>query len=175
MGIFGKLFGRDPTPPSEVYLGLREKALTVLPDQIGLSVDPSAPIYGVVMETGADGSVSTFVCLGDGTVSLYLSTGGVIIGGGTHENVRSASAEMLAITNEYAADYLGLCQATSTYPLPGDGAVLFYLLTPAGVYQAQCIEDELVQEADPFANLFMNCHTVLAELRMVDEARRADA
>lgn len=165
MGLINRLLGRSEEPPADIYLGLRSQAIKASPQDLGLTPDPAAPIYGVLMETGADSSVATFVVLADGTVSLYLSTGGGVIGGGQHEEVNDAAAEMLALTNKYATEYIRACAATTDSPLPEDGHVLFYLLTSSGLYLARCKEADLASRNDTFANLFENCHAVLAELR----------
>jgi hypothetical protein len=171
MGVLSKLFGGSRPPESDVYNDLRNRALNVTLSELGLTADPNAPVHAVVMETGDSGSVATFACLGDGTVSLYLSTGGGVIGGGQHESVRSACFEMLSITNEYAQDFIAACERVSTFPLPGDGEVFFYLVTAVGVYQAQCKEDALTEQRDPFSSLFNNCHAVMTEVREIEQNR----
>jgi hypothetical protein len=123
------------------------------------------------METGMDRDVATFVCLADGTVSLYLSTGGGVIGGGQHESVRSAGAELLATTNEYAVDYIAAASPGLLEDIPRDGYVHFNFLTFNGPYSAVCEERALVEHADPFANLFGNCHIVLGEVREIADQR----
>lgn len=172
MGLVGKLFGGGSRPPEDdVYHGLRTQALKVTTAELGLDPDPNAPIHAVIMETGYPEAVATFVCLRDGTVSLYLSTGGGVIGGGQRESVREACFEMLAITNKYAKDFIAACKPVSTFPLPGKGDVFFYLVTSDAVYQAQCREDVLAAQRDPFSALFNNCHAVMAEVREVEENR----
>jgi hypothetical protein len=57
-------------------------------------------------------------------VSLYLSTGGGVIGGGQQESVRTACVEMLSITNQYAEDFIAACEPVSTFAMPGEGEVL---------------------------------------------------
>jgi hypothetical protein len=98
MGLIGRLFGGSRPPESNVFHGLRNRALTVTAPELGLEPDPAAPIHGVIMETGYPEAVATFVCLRDGAVSLYLSTGGGVIGGGQDESERAACLEMLQIT-----------------------------------------------------------------------------
>ena len=77
--------------------------------------------------------------------------------------MRSACFEMLSITNEYARDFIAACERVSTFPLPGDGEVFFYLVTSDAVYQAKCMEDALAEQRDPFSALFNNCHAVMSE------------
>jgi len=117
MGFIRKLFGGSRPNEAEVYHGLRGQALSVTTAQLGLEPDPKAPIHAVLMETGYPDAVATFACLGDGTVSLYLSNGGGVIGAGQHENVRSACLEMLSLTNKYAKDFIAACQRVSTFSM----------------------------------------------------------
>ena len=174
MSLMGKWFGGSRPPPSDVYLGLRTNALNGGSDR-GRPPDPHAPIRVVLMEMGMPDAVATFVCFRDGTASLYLSTGGGVIGGGEHESVRSACLEMMSLTNKYAQDFIAACTRVSTFPFPGEGEVFFYLVTGEGVYQARCREDALEEQRDPFSALFNNCHAVMAEVRKIDESRRDGA
>lgn len=172
MGLVGKLFGRAGPPENDVYHRLRNRALNVTTADLGLEPDPKAPIHAVIMETGYPEAIATFACLRDGTVSLYLSTGGGVIGGGENESVRSACLEMLSITNTYAQDFIAACEPVSTFPLPGPGEVFFYLITSDAAYQAQCQEDALAEQRDPFSALFNNCHAVMTEVREIEETRK---
>jgi hypothetical protein len=159
------------TERTDIFQGLRTRALTVTGADLGLTPNASAPIHGVIMETGYPQAVASFVCLGDGSVSLYLSTGGGVIGGGQHESVREACLEMLSITNKYAQDFIAACKPVSTFALPGTGDVFFYLLANGVVHQARCREDRLEAQQDPFSALFNNCHAVMSELRTAEEKR----
>jgi hypothetical protein len=81
----------------QVYQGLRAQILGLDPATAGLrqgSVD--RVIWGALMETGYRRGTATLVALADGTTSLYLSGGGGIIGGGSHEAVATATKEYLA-------------------------------------------------------------------------------
>jgi len=172
MGLVGKLFGGSSRPPeNDVYQRLRTRALNATLADLGLDRDPEAPIHVVIMETGYPEVTATFACFRDGTASLYLSNGGGVIGGGEHDSVRNACFEMLSITNQYATDFLAACEPVSTFPLPAEGDVFFYLVTSDGVYQARCREDALSEQRDPFSSLFNNCHAVMSEVREIEEKR----
>jgi hypothetical protein len=171
MGLIGKIFGGRRPPDDDVYSGLRNRALNVTTTELGLEPDRRSPIHAVIMETGYPDAVATFACFRDGTVSLYLSTGGGVIGGGEHQSVRDACVEMLSITNRYAPDFIAACQRASSFPLPNDGEVLFYLATSDGVYLARCNQDALAEQRDPFSALFNNCHAVMSELRELQQDR----
>lgn len=171
MGLVGKLFGGSRPPENDVYHNLRNRALNVTTAELGLDRDPKAPIHAVIMETGYPEAIATFACFRDGTASLYFSTGGGVIGGGQQESVRNACFEMLSITNQYAQDFIAACDPVSTFPLPGKGEVFFYLVTSDAVYQAQCAEDALAEQRDPFSALFNNCHAVMSEVREIEQNR----
>ena len=171
MGLIGKLFGGARPPEDDAFHRLRSRALNVTAAELGLHPDPQAPIHGVIMETGYPETVATFVCLRDGSVSLYLSQGGGVIGGGQHESVRAACLEMLSITNRYAPDFMAACTPVVTFALPGTGDVFFYLLANDAVHLAKCREDALAAQRDPFSALFNNCHAVMTEVRTIEENR----
>ena len=64
--------------------------------------------------------------------------------------MREACFEMLSITNKYAQDFIAACEPVRTFPLPGEGDVFFYLATSDAVYRAQCREEALAGQRDPF-------------------------
>lgn len=94
-GLIGRLFGGSRPPESDAFHDLRYRALTVTASELGLEPGPAAPIHGVIMETGYPEAAATFVCLRDGAVSLYFSTGGGVIGGGQDGSVRAACLDLL--------------------------------------------------------------------------------
>lgn len=155
----------QPTP-REVYSGLRSQVLSLDPTAIGVVPSPErSTVWGVLMESTFPGALMTFVCLADGTTSLYLSTGGGIIGAGEHENVAAAGEELLEIAQS-AADDMSL---TSSYPPPGDGRVRFYLLTFSGVVAAEADENELGEGRHELSPLFYQAHEVITQVRISTE------
>lgn len=61
---------------AEAMKALREKLLTSSAEELGLSgKDAKAKVFGVLMEIAFPSGASTVVSLGDGTASLYTSTG----------------------------------------------------------------------------------------------------
>lgn len=168
MGFFKEQAGSSDRKADPVFLDLRSNVLRLQATDVG-KADGSDAIYGVLMETGFAEGCGTFVCLADGTVSLYTSAGGGVIGLGEHESVRNACAQMLSWTNGYAQEFMNASQSASEYPLPKNGAVFFYLLTTGGVYLARCSEAKLSARQDPFSNLFMSCQRVMTEARQVSQ------
>ena len=153
---------KKPLSPAEIYQTLRAQALRARADEIGLPEEPGAP-FGVLTETGYAAAVVSLVAMGEGTVSLYFSSGGGMLGGGKHDRVREAGLELVGDS----ADYIRLMETTKSFPLPGIGRVRFYILTPEGVYSYEASEHDLIQADDPLAPLYHQAQQVIAEFRRV--------
>src|SRR6266571_9189175 len=103
----------------EVFLGLRRQLLTLDPAELELSPSPGRPrVWALFMEMGLDTGTASLVAVADGTTSLYMSTGGGVIGGGEHQAVRRVSEAFL----DTAEAHLDRLQAISKAPLPQTGA-----------------------------------------------------
>src|SRR5215469_4352920 len=109
----------------DVYLGLRSQILQLSRDKCGLpaTAGPTEPC-AVLMDWGVNNGTATVVAVADGTVSIYLSSGGGSIGGGQgYAVIREAGQKFLNLAKES----LSRMQKTSEYPLPGKGQVYFYI------------------------------------------------
>jgi len=155
---------------ADIYSKLRGKALTINPSQIGLQPDQSRPVFGLLMETGYKDSVATLSAIGDGTVSLYFSNGGGIIGLGDYQRPRDACFSFLSQANEFISQM----KPTKKFPLPEEGRVIFYLLTINGVLMSNAKENDLIKKRHPLSPLYHKAHEVITEARLVDEQRKRD-
>jgi hypothetical protein len=117
------------------------------------------------METGYSEGTVTLVSLADGSASLYLPTGGGIIGAGEHVPVRAAGEAFLK-TAEFA---LGEFRASSRVSDPKEGSVSFLALTHGGVLAAQSDEEGLGEGIGPLSALFHAGHALLTQVRMASE------
>jgi len=82
---------KDSPSPMEVYLGLRNIWFTTKPEDLGITFESESKVpYAIVMDMGINGDTATIVSSITGDESMYTSTGGGIIGGIDHENVRKA-------------------------------------------------------------------------------------
>jgi hypothetical protein len=107
--------GQDP---AQVMKILRDKILKLFPKEINVSSSNEYPnVWGILMETGFPEGVATLVPLADGTVSLYFSGGGGVIGGGDHSNVRKEARKFI----QSAEHYRKVFKQTKIYPLPNIG------------------------------------------------------
>lgn len=72
-------------------LALRAKLLASRPEDLDLAPTPELlHVWAALMEMAVSSATVTLVAVADGATSLYVSTGGGVIGGGHHETVRAA-------------------------------------------------------------------------------------
>jgi hypothetical protein len=131
---------RGPAASGEqVYQGLRAQILTLDP-AAGLKPGPEhLVVWGGRMETGCPRGIATLAALADGTTSLYLSTGGGIIGGGSHQAVATATRSFLADLEHH----LPQLQPDPDTILPATGQVIIRALAYTGRMSAEAPEDDL--------------------------------
>jgi hypothetical protein len=154
----------------QVYQGLRAQILTLDPAAAGLLHGPDHPVvWGALMETGHPRGTATLVALADGTTSLYFSTGGGIIGGGFHQAVATATRSFLADLEHH----LPMLRPDPDATLPAVGQVVIRALTYTGRMSAEAAEDDLGHGRHQLSPVFHAAHRVIAELRLIEEARSA--
>lgn len=170
--ILGGLgFGKSNATESKTattYRDLREQVLALDPAKIGFKPTGSNRIFGILMETGYPDAVATLVTVADGSVSLYFSNGGGIIGAGQHDGPRKACESFLRV----APKFLSYAHITTNFPLPKDGQTKFYFLTLDGAYTAEAKEEDLGNERHPLSPLFYEAQNVITQARLVDEKVR---
>jgi hypothetical protein len=164
------MFGREPkSDPAEMSRKLRGQALSVGHDELGLApTEARQHVWGVLMELGYPQAVATLVVLGEGTTSLYISTGGGIIGAGEHPPVRAAAEGLLAATEGHLAGF----QPVAETPLPQTGRVRFYVRTFGGTLGAEADEQDLGHGRHMLSPVFHAGHAVITEMRLVSEEQQ---
>lgn len=155
---------------ADVYTGLRQQLLTLDPKNIGLSPSATNRVWAVLMETGYPEAVVTLATIGDGTVSLYFSNGGGIIGVGQHEGPRRTCLALLSV----APEFLKYARPTKDFGLPTKGQTRFVFLTYDGALAAEAPEDDLGNKRSPLSPLFFKAQDVITEARMAEEKTRAE-
>ena len=154
------------TTPSQMSDELRSMVLNLKPKDIGLSKENFPhPVFALVMETGFPEGSFTLSVVADGSTSLYFSSGGGIIGGGEHENVRETSGYLLS----GAQHFYKKAQKVTDFPRPEPGKVMFYFITFDGVRSYTAKEDDLGNDEDELSDLFFAAHNVITELRKIEE------
>jgi hypothetical protein len=148
------------------FEGLRNMAFSTTPEQLGLSLQTGRIIvYGVIMDWEIGGAIATTVSYQTGDASLYLSSGGGVIGGGEHQNVNRAAKQFVSL----AQTFLNKTTETEKTSLPGTGEVNFYLLTNKGIYIGKEQMKNFESNSSPWLKLFEAGNNVLTEIRMISE------
>jgi hypothetical protein len=155
---------REHVDTTAVMRELRERALTADAMDIGVAADPAVP-WGVIMETGYPGAVASLVAFADGSASLYLSSGGGVIGGGEHASVNAAARSLIT----KAAGQMHQFEPAPDHPVPAEGMTRFYIRTEKGLRTAAAPESELAEGKHPLTPLFEAGHEVITELRLISE------
>lgn len=149
---------------------LRELALTVPPGEVGIPKD--AGVWAVVMEIEVSGETATLLGMADGTASLYISSGGGIIGGGDHEVVRAAAQGLVAVAQH--ADMAEAEPVLDDLPYPSPGSVRFYFRSGAGTCTVEVTEEEVADPTHSLHDVFASGHRLLEKLRLAVQAQQAE-
>ena len=166
MGWLGWLFRREGGSHSD-YIALRSQVLRL--DPAGLQI-PEGHWFGAsvaLMEITQSAGTAALVAVADGTVSLYTTGGGGMIGAGERLVVREAAERFL----QAAADAAPSMTATSEFPLPEPGHVRFHVRTPAGDVTADAAEALLRARRHQLGPLYVAGQDVITEIRLQSESR----
>jgi len=134
-----------------------DPATIVVPDG-----EPWSGAAMAAMEVGAGTAIATIVAIADGTVSMYVSTGGGVIGAGGHAAVRAAADRFRNVT----ADSHGLLESTMDFPLPELGQVRFQARTFDGAWTGVAPEAALRSGRHPLSALYAAGQDLLTEIRL---------
>lgn len=146
---------------SNPFDGLRNQALAARwPGAAG------GRVYGGVMDWRLDSGLATLFALADGTASLYLSTGGGVIGGAAHLAVREAARRFLLTLEQLLPEM----SPDPSGEKPPPGMTDLRALTADGRYVARVATELLGRRPHPMAAAFHAGQAVIAELRRVAEA-----
>ncbi len=155
--------GRKPADPQAAAATamLRQKILTREFNRAAGPGQPGIPRC-VLMDWNIGAAVATLVAFDDGSTSLYLSTGGGVIGAGGHESVRTAAAEFRTL----AASLIQQFQPTDSFPLAPDKSIIFYIVTDSATLTSGPIRTSDVHSADhPLFKLQQTAQRVITEIR----------
>ena len=170
MSLFGKKKDDDSEKkdPAAMSRQLREQALGVTAADLGLGpTGPRPDVWGVLMEMGFRDAVATLATFADGSASLYISSGGGVIGAGQHQPVRDEAERFLFVVQQSLAEF----QPASDTPLPSEGRVRFYVRTFDSTLTAEADEKLLGNRLHKLSPVFLAGHAVLTQMRLISESR----
>lgn len=129
---------------------LRRNVLALQPKDVGLGSANCPSVWGVMMESGFPQLVVSLVALADGSVSVYMSDGGSIIGCGLHPAARLAAEQLIAVAQPFALRG----EPAADTSLPPQGFTYFYLLTSTGLRRMEIPTAELNEDTSELAGLY---------------------
>ena len=149
------------------YNDLRNAAFNMTIVQLGLENLKDNEVYGVIMDWAIGEGIMTLITYKTGDASMYLSTGGGVIGGGQHENVNVKSK----IFVEQAEKYFTQSTKTDSIQLPDKNYVKFYFLTKSGKYFAQEHMTNFENKSSFWMDYFNEANMVITELRLTADMK----
>ncbi len=159
---------RKVDPQNNPYHDLRNLAFGATMEQIGVELPADqTKIYGVIMDWDLGEGTATLVAFLSGDASLYLSSGGGVIGGRGHDNVKQAAAAFIS----KAENYLSKTVKTDSTPLPGKDGVKFYFLTNKGKFVGQEEVKNFDNNSSPWLDLFEEGNKLITEIRMASDMK----
>jgi hypothetical protein len=159
--------GRSGPSPAQIYGELRSIALTVDPAAIERPVGESwSGALVAMMDIGLPEGTATFVAIADGSVSMYTSSGGGVLGAGEHQAVRAAADRFRSVL----ADARGQLQRTAEFPLPDAGQVRFHLRTEDGGSTGVAPEAALRAGRHPLSEAYAAGQDLITEIRLASPA-----
>jgi hypothetical protein len=148
------------------FEGLRNMAFKATPENLGLTLPADKTIvYLVIMDWGMEKATATIVSYQTGDASLYLSSGGGVIGGGQHQNVSIVAKQFVSL----GQTFLDKTTKTKNTTLPATNQVKFYLLTNKGIFVGEEEMKNFENNSSLWLKLFEEGNNVLSELRKTSE------
>jgi len=123
-----KTFSRKKEFQENMYPQLRNIAFNVKPKKLGLNLKNDNDLYGIIMDWWIEKGIVTVVSFKTGDASVYLSSGTILIGGGTHENIHQFSIDFIHTGDKYVTQAM----KTTNRNLCTKNTVVFYFLTKSG-------------------------------------------
>ena len=154
--------GRKDDRNSNPYKDLRNLAFNVTAEQIGVqSPADQTKIYGVIMDWDLGEGTATLVTFLSGDASLYLSSGGGVMGAGGHETVKQT---VIAFITK-AEKYLDKTIRAETTALPESDGVKFYFLTNKGKFVGEEQVSNFENGSSEWSDLFEEANKLITEIR----------
>jgi hypothetical protein len=156
--------------PDAAARGLRNRFLSRSMSvwaEMGVARAPEYPsVFGVAMDWPLGDKTATIVAATTGDASVYISTGGGLIGGGGHAAVRDRARHAVTLAQSPFKD----ATPVTAFPFPPPTHVRFYLRGYDGVRMVDGPRSALENGQGPLAALFAAMQDVLTALRKASPA-----
>jgi hypothetical protein len=161
MELFRKANAKENETSSR-YRELRQQMLNLKPQDIGVTLDNDNQVFGAVVDMPINDNIATLICCIGGTVSLYYSNGGGMIGiGDRYEEVRKAGGSFLYSVGQI----LQYFKIVDNFSLPISKNTSVYLLTKEKIYKMEFNMDNLNSSEEHIQFLIFLIQNVLTKIR----------
>ncbi len=171
-GFFNRFRRREKAEHRSVsgtYEGVRERLFGMDPADLGLRLEQGGnPVWALLMETAYEEAVVSLLATAEGTVSLYFSNGGGIIGLGQHAGPARIAGELI----DAAPEYLTECEPTEDKSLPRVGMTRIYMLTFDKTFAVEQPDETLADGKHAMSPFYENAQELIAAVRDVHEQRQ---
>lgn len=149
------------------YADLREMVFKLASGKAG-NIEPTpSGLYAVMLETTYPEATFSLVVVSEGTVSLYFSNGGGVIGAGNYPTVREPADILL----NGAPSFQEQMKPIERPNIPEVGNAAIHLVTDKGIFSVESCESDLGENKLPVSSLFHQAHEVISAVREVEELR----
>lgn len=164
--------GDTSAPPKtkldkNIYEDLKRMAYNVRYDQLNLpDAGNKEVLYGTMMDWDYEGrAIITLLTFKTGDVSLYFSSGTMMIGAGQHDDVKKAGSIFL----QKAEALLPNASNSDTALTSEKGVLKFYLLTNKGKYTIKDKMENVYNHSSPLADMFDEANKLITLIRLAEE------
>jgi hypothetical protein len=148
-----------------VYFGLRNMVWETKPEQLNLDLKQENEPWAFVLDFGVGDGFASLIIIADGTISLYLSSGGGYIGCGQYESVLKIGNELLKSTTNYLQEF----KKTEDFKLPTGNHSKFYIFTKSGKFCSKEFNPDALVQGTKLYSLFDKANEVITEIRKTQE------
>jgi hypothetical protein len=164
--VYVSLAEEPKTDPKQAGRDLRNMFFTTSAEKVGIKPSKEYPrVWGVAMDWPIGERIATVISLSDGSASVYTTGTFGIIGGISHENVRSAAKKLV----KEAERFYDAASTTQDFSYPALDHVQFFLVTFDGVRVIESDWTRLQTGAASIRRFFDLAQEVITQLRMASE------
>lgn len=152
-----------PTSAPAAFAQLRTLWLSSDPSKLGLRPTTELPhVWGAALEFRLGETVVFLAAVADGSVSMYFSNGGGIIGGGQHATVRAAGQRFLEAVEMSLPQFV----ARESFEPVGQERASFIVQTYEGKLGADVLEADLRGDTHPLPGCYGAAQDMITQLRL---------
>lgn len=144
---------------ASVLLELRDTALKITPERLGLTLSSDTEVYGVILDEHTNKSIITLVSFQNGDVSLYNTVGQSYIGGGEIEKINHAAKKLVNLAQSCLSD----AEKADSTPIPDFDGINIYLLTKKGIFKKQLTNNTLNHSQTTWNKLLDERNNIMQE------------